>query len=202
VTVLFHLLSCAFQLGSAYDAAEYYRVLDDGRTHLGHLVEYSVSASLMMLAIGVQLGVTDVFTLLGALCNTWACMVFGLFAELFCQSRERVSLSILSTKLPAHWLAHFAGWVTLVFAMVAMYSALDMARTCVPDIAIPGFVWAIIVVETILFCAFGFVQVYAFWAKDRGWEPVRSAVVVETAYIALSLCAKTILGMLIFFSSS
>lgn len=203
VSVWFHFLSCVFQLGSAYDDAAYYRVLDEGRTHLGHFVEYSVSASLMMLAIGVQLGVTDLFTLTGALCNTWACMVFGLFAELFFQSPQRPFVTLGSAQLPAHWLAHAAGWVTLAFAMASMYSTLGMAVDCVPGVAIPGFVWAIIVIESILFCAFGAVQVVAFVAKAR--YPAQQlvwAARVEAAYIVLSVCAKTILGMLIFFSSS
>ena len=202
VSAWFHFLSFVFQMGSTASKDAYYRVLDDGRTHLGHFVEYSFSASLMMLAIGVQLGVTDLFTLMGAAVNTWACMVFGLFAELFFQSTPRASVSLWSVKLPAHWLAHGAGWVTLVFAMVAMYSTLDMAVVCVPGVAIPGFVWAIIVIESILFCSFGVVQVGAFVAKATAKDPVVWAARAEAAYIVLSICAKTILGMLIFFSSS
>jgi hypothetical protein len=45
-------------------------------------LEYSIIASLMMMALCTQSGVTDVYIFADVFSNTWACMIFGLLANL------------------------------------------------------------------------------------------------------------------------
>lgn len=205
IIIVFHILSFIFQGLNALDPGFYFNILDRGHTHLSHFIEYSFSASLMIMAIGVQLGVTDLHTLLGSFANTWACMIFGLFAEIMHENAIPATTWVVGpvhVAIKVHWAAHSAGWVALAFALSAIYSNMNTFGTCMPTRHIPEFVWAIVVVESILFCGFGLVQIVSFAFKpERGVNRVWWACAVELAYITLSLFAKTILGMLIFFAS-
>ena len=210
--VVFHFLSFLFESVSAYDKEAYYSTLKKGQTNLNHFLEYSLSAALMIVTMSVQLEVTDLYTLLGVFCNAWACMIFGFFAEVMFQNNVEPVYVNGKTPIPMHWAAHFAGWVTLAFALVSVVSNMDTFRTCLQVKEIPWFVWGIVCGETVLFGCFGFVQMLTFWKKPRfvhdhldndadRAKRVLWAWRVEWGYVILSLIAKTVLGMLIFFGS-
>ena len=212
VIVFFHALSCVFQIVSALPKDAYMKQLNDGKAELSHFVEYSFSASLMMLAMCAQLGVTDLSILLGVFCNTWACMVFGLLAEVFSESNTievlHVSIPMMGEKkLPYHWIAHLAGWVTLIFAFVCMASNLELYERCRGSDSrdVPWFVWWIVAGESIAFMSFGFVQFFSFLYKPHftsGEPPKREHILwayrCEYCYIWLSLIAKLWLGVFIY----
>jgi hypothetical protein len=210
--LVFHLLSFLFQFGNCWYEEFYMDTLREGKTHLGHFLEYSVSASLMITTIGVQLGVNEIYTLLGVFFNGWACMVFGFLAEIFFEKGVS-KVSLLTVDVYPHTLAHIAGWVTLAAAVASVCSNLYTFQTCVKNTHIPSFVFPLVGVEIAIFSVFGLVQAIGLWKKpkfdgtsnklgDSNYtKRVNWAFATEFWYILLSLCAKSILGFTIFFGT-
>ena len=217
--IAFHLLSWLFQFVSAYDD-RYYEEMEAGKTNLGHFFEYSVSAPLMLIAICVQLGITDIYLITSIAANCSACMLFGAVAEMLSSTELlfvfRFPLPRIDFTFSAHWVAHFAGWITIVIAYVCASSNLIIFDRCIsPDATarMPESIRIVLVIEGLLFMSFGFVQVYAFIARksvdrahketDQFMEKKRNiAYRTETAYILLSFVAKTILGGFILLGNS
>ena len=210
--IIFHFLSFAFQMCNSYRHDSYYQTFKDGETHLSHFLEYSISASIMITTMSVQLGVHDIYTLVGVFLNSWACMMFGFLAEILFQNNVP-KIDILSFKFSPHWIAHIAGWVTLVFAVAAALSSLNAFLTCMDGVKLPDFVMPLIVSEMLLFLSFGVVQIVGFVYKpafdstsnkdtdtDYG-KRVRWAFRIELMYIILSVIAKSVLGFVVYFGS-
>ena len=196
--ILFHALSFLFQIIGAWDDGIYYRYLDNGDVNLAHLVEYSFSASLMMIAICAQLGTTDVFLIISVACNCWGCMIFGVVAELLFHSRSTMDIMMFK-QIGSHWIAHLAGWFLISVAMLGAGSNLATYTACIdgPQAKkVPSFVIGIVATELVLFLVFGFVQTLSFITRDGAKLEKRreSAYYTEAAFIALSISAKIILG--------
>jgi hypothetical protein len=166
----------------------------------------------MITTMSVQLGVHDIYTLVGVFLNSWACMMFGFLAEILFQNNVP-KIDILSFKFSPHWIAHIAGWVTLVFAVAAALSSLNAFLTCMDGVKLPDFVMPLIVSEMLLFLSFGVVQIVGFVYKpafdstsnkdndtDYG-KRVRWAFRIELMYIILSVIAKSVLGFVVYFGS-
>ena len=219
--IAFHVLSWLFQFISAYDDT-YYTEMEAGRTNLGHFFEYSISASIMLIAICVQLGITDIYLITAITGNCAACMLFGAIAELLSNYPIAFYLRLPFTtnayRFSAHWVAHFAGWGTITIAYLCASSNLMIFERCVSPNAttkMPEIIRFLIVVEGVLFMCFGFVQIYAFIArqyedskaeKNTEYNPKKRkqeiAYTTEFWYILLSLTAKTALGVFIMAGNS
>jgi hypothetical protein len=141
-------------------------------------IEYSVSASLMIVLIAMITGVTDIGALI-AIAGVNACMLFfGLLQE--------------HTSNPGrgqvNWMPFiygcFAGAVP--WAIIALQIAGSEDRGAGP----PGFVYGIIVSIFLCFNSFAVNMVLQYRQTGR-W---RSYVFGERAYIVLSLVAKTLLA--------
>jgi len=190
----------------------YYDTLNEGKVHRTHFVEYSFSASLMVLIICAQLGITDLTTLILTFAATWACMMFGLLAELFVETDVKLNLNLLVyvLLLPAEALAHFCGWVVLVAAIIGALSNLVNSVKCVDGLQIPDFVIPVITIEFLLFISFGFVQSLSIYdyiqlkndisiqKEQKDQQRIKIACTAEYRYILLSLVAKTTLAIGIF----
>ena len=207
---IFHFLSFAFQALNSWVEEDYMRVMKDGNSSMSHFIEYSFSASLMLISMCAQLGVTDLFIIVNVFGNSWGCMIFGFFAEMFFETAPDSGISFKfagkTVHLRNHWLAHFSGWVTLLVAMSAMLSNLGLFLTCSPEaVKIPWFVWVIIVGESILFLFFGAVQACEFCYKPTDKEKYEQRVIwalrTEYWYVSLSITAKVLLGALIYFGN-
>jgi hypothetical protein len=147
-------------------------------------IEYSVSASLMIVLIAMLSGVSDIGALV-AIAAVNACMIFfGLVQEAFNRpSRGGVN-----------WLPFiygcFAGAVP--WAIVALQLATSADRS--PTGGAPGFVYGIIVSLFLLFNSFAVNMVLQY--KRVG--PWRDYLFGEKAYIVLSLVAKSALAWQVF----
>jgi len=174
--IFFFFFSFAFQMMGAYDSGRYYAPLKQGNARRSHLLEYSVSASLMMIIMCLQVGVVDTHTLANVFSNTWACMIFGLLSDVLFEFAmdeclEWIVFGYRIFKIKYTWLAHFAGWFTLIIAAAAMMSNIGTFYECLDGIKLPDKVFAAIVIETCLFFCFGTVQFYTLWVK--GMKRVR-----------------------------
>ena len=168
----FFLLSALFQLSSAWDATTYYAPLKQGNARRSHLVEYSATASLMMVIICLQVEVVDSHTLANVFTNTWACMFFGLLSDVLSETVDdtRLKCVVLGRELFSisyAWLAHLCGWFTLFIAAAVSLSSVVTFNACLSGIHIPGEALAAMSSEAVLFFCFGSVQIYTLLYKQR-----------------------------------
>jgi hypothetical protein len=145
-------------------------------------IEYSISASLMIVLIAMICGITDIGALL-AIAGVNACMLFfGLLQEVVSKPGDA----------RVNWMPFiygcFAGAVPWAIILLAIAGAED--RGAGP----PGFVYGIIVSLFICFNSFAVNMVLQY----RQTGPWRSYLFGEGAYIVLSLVAKSLLAWQVF----
>lgn len=144
-------------------------------------VEYSLSASLMIVLIAQLTGIADIAALLA---------IFGINASmiLFGWLQERYEQPGSGGWLPFVFgcIAGIVPWVAVVIYVTSPGSAGDAEA--------PGFVYAIIVSLFVFFNAFAVNQ----WLQYRQVGPWRDYLVGEAAYVTLSLTAKSALAWQIF----
>ncbi len=145
-------------------------------------IEYSVSATLMIVLIGFYNGIVEISAVLAIIGANVAMILFGWLQELMNPPGRTTT-----TMLP-FWFGCIAGaapWAAITWNLVA-------AREDVP-----GFVFGIFVSLFIFFMSFGVNQ----WLQYRGVGPWRSYAFGERAYLVLSLVAKSALAWQIFAGS-
>lgn len=139
-------------------------------------IEYSMSASIMIVLIAMLTGIRDLAALIAIFGVNSAMILFGLLMERQ-QQPGRPDWS-------AFWFGSLAGAVPWI--AIGIY----FARAASP----PGFVYAILATELVLFFSFAVNMVLQYREVGR-W---RDYLFGESAYIVLSLVAKSLLAWLIF----
>lgn len=186
----FAVLSCVFQSYWVFNHDKYMQLLQHGGTNSVRYYEYSISASLMLVLIALQVGLWDWGVLVGICACTFACMIFGLLAEVsLCVPQEylqRVQGDWLLRR--PWWLAHACGWVVMAAPFWVILVNLHAVGP-------PTFVYGIVYVETGLFIGFGLTQLWFIRWYDG--SPRRQAV-NELAYIWQSFVSKTVLIFLVY----
>jgi len=169
-------------------------------------VEYSISGTDVLLIIAVVSGIVDYELLLAIGALSFSCMILGLIAEwslrihtvLYHQTQitkktDPHDLSSIMKRITKYsfWTAHLLGWVCIIIPWHIIFQHYNAwYNQCGSETKPPPFVIYIVWLEVLLFAAFGLVQALQWW-----WPYKRRAA--EVAYIALSLSAKTILGIFI-----
>ena len=155
-------------------------------------VEYSISASVMIICIAVEAGIS------------------GLLADLLSTLTANVAFPqndiILYTFGQWSWVVpHMAAWCTCITAYSPILDAYFQSVSHSPSANVPGFVTALIMAEMILFVCFGFVQAYSLVFRtliiqtgmnnDAALDALQERV--ERMFIILSLTAKSVLAWVI-----
>jgi hypothetical protein len=170
------LICSFFFLSFAFQALQAWACESKGWVAVFRFVEYSFSASVMILAIAVQVGLTDVYLLCCLFGLMFATNMLGLIAEVLCAREDA-------------WLPHVVGWVTCLVAYAPLLDAYVASMRC-SDLGPPGYVHVIVFLEFALFTCFGLVQLYTLCSHDdRGRA--------DMAYTVLSFTAKTLLAWLV-----
>ena len=141
-------------------------------------VEYSISATLMVLLIGAYSGITEVTALIAIAGANIAMILFGWLQERY-NPPERTETSMLP-----FWFGTIAGvipWLAIWFNVVTADE-------------VPGFVYGIVIAETILFFSFGLNQ-YVQYRRIGKWADYLYG---EKTYLVLSLVAKSLLAWQIY----
>jgi len=172
------LLLAAFDhlLMSAPGVYRWYERNLDRRINYARWIEYSVSASIMIVLIGLLVGIRDLAAVIGIFAANSAMILFGLLME-----RQQVPGR-------ADWSAFWFG------SLVGLAPWLAIAVYVTQPPEIPGFVWVIIVVQFLLFASFA-VNMALQYARRGRWRDYRYG---EVSYIVLSLLAKSLLAWLIY----
>ena len=148
----------------------------DRRVNYARWIEYSVSASIMIVLIGLFVGIRDLAAVAVMFAANTAMILFGLLME----RQQRPGHSDWS----AFWFGSLIGITP--WALIAAYLAQPPT--------VPGFVYVITVLQFVLF--FSFAATMALQYARVGWW--RDYLHGEVTYIALSLTAKSLLAWLIF----
>ena len=141
-------------------------------------VEYSFSATLMIVLIASYSGITEVTAIIGIAGANVAMILFGWLQERM-NPPGRSSTSML-----AFWFGCIAGVAPWIAIAVNIFGA---------D-TVPGFVYGIFVAQLLFFSSFGLNQ----WLQYRGIGPWSDYAFGEKAYLVLSLGAKSVLAWQIF----
>ena len=139
-------------------------------------IEYSVSASIMLVLIGLFVGIRDLAAVVALFATNTAMILFGLLME----RRQRPG----RTDWSAFWFGSLVGVVP--WALIAVY----VSR---PD-NVPAFVYAITITQFVLFFSFALNMALQYEQVGR-W---RDYWYGEVVYISLSFTAKSLLAWLIF----
>ncbi|MEM8620131.1 MAG: heliorhodopsin HeR [Actinomycetota bacterium] len=151
--------------------------LQNGINHF-RWIEYSVSATVMVVLIGMYSGITEITAIIGIAGANVAMILFGLLQERM-NPPDRTS-----TVMMPFWFGTIAGvapWIAIWF------------NTLTAD-EVPGFVYGIVIVETVLFFSFGLNQ----WLQYRRVGAWKSYLFGEKSYLVLSLVAKSLLAWQIY----
>jgi Heliorhodopsin len=143
-------------------------------------IEYSFSASLMVVLIATFAGVTDLRALVAVAGVNAAMILFGLLMERVNSGRERLDW------LP-FWLGCIAGavpWIVIGISLVGSEV----------NGSVPGFVWGIFVSLFLFFNSFA----VNMWLQYRGVGGWRDYLFGEWVYLLLSLTAKSALAWQIY----
>lgn len=143
-------------------------------------IEYSLSASLMIVLIAMLTGIGDIAALIALFGVNASMIFFGLVQEHYAEPG--------SGRLLPFWLGCIAGavpWIAIGVYFTTPGSAADP----------PGFVYGI------FFSLFAFFNVFAvnMWLQYRRVGPWRDYLFGESVYILLSLTAKSALAWQVFF---
>ncbi len=146
-------------------------------------IEYSVSASIMIVLIAMLTGITNLFALLGLFAVNGAMILFGLLMERHNEERSKGEVDWLP-----FWFGSMAGavpWIAIAWALAGAASGAG---------EVPGFVYGIFVSLFIFFNSFA----VNMWLQYREVGKWRDYLYGEKAYLVLSLGAKTALAWQVF----
>ncbi len=147
-------------------------------------IEYSFSASVMIVAIATLFGMYDIAALLLIFALNAAMILFGWMMELHNQSTERVN-----------WTAFIFGCIVGIVPWIAI--GIYFVGSVTSGENVPDFVYAIYVSLFLFFNVFAVNQVLQY-ARVGRW---RDYVFGEKVYIVLSLVAKSLLAWQVFFGT-
>lgn len=141
-------------------------------------VEYSISATLMVVLIGTYSGITDITGIVAIIGANVAMILFGWLQE-SSNPPDRTT-----TTMKPFWFGTLAGitpWIAIIVNVIG-------ADT------VPGFVLVIVVAELIFFFSFGLNQ----WLQYRRVGRWADYLFGEKTYLVLSLAAKSFLAWQIY----
>jgi hypothetical protein len=141
-------------------------------------IEYSVSATLMLILISFYSGITNINSVLPLIGANVAMIFFGWLQELM-NPPERTT----TTMLP-FWFGTIAG----------LFPWISIAVNIIGSKTVPGFVYGIVIAEAIFFFSFGLNQ----WLQYRRIGKWTDYLFGEKTYLVLSLVAKSFLAWQIY----
>jgi hypothetical protein len=186
MVALFLLLSgIALLLMAAPGINNWYRKNLLKGANYGRWIEYSITASIMIVVIAMLSGIYDLSTLILLFFMNAMMILFGWMMELHNQTTEK-------TNWTAFYFGCIAGAVPWVIIWIYFISA-----AADPTSKMPGFVYGIMFSLFIFFNIFAVNMVLQY--KKVG--PWKDYLFGEKVYIVLSLAAKSLLAWQVFFGT-
>lgn len=178
---IFFFLSASFHLIIAtFYNKDYNLDLSKGMNKL-RWIEYSISASIMMVAVSLLVGVYDLMSLVMIFILTAVMNLMGLVMEVHNQTTEK-------TNWLSFWIGCLAGIIPWVVIAFYMWLGADNGSKA------PDFVYYIFISIFVFFNTFA-INMYLQYKKIGAWK---SYLYGELVYIFLSLFAKSLLAWQVF----
>lgn len=171
--------------------AMYFNNIADCRAPL-RWVEYFFSAPIMAGVIAYLVGVTDLSILFLVASLVASTMLFGAVTEMVV--RPSASGDTWNLALRPRLIPHLLGYIPLTCAwivIIAQFAYTASLTTGDDDAQMPGFVYAVVSSQVVLFWSFGFVQLFVLLGSPSNY------IYGEVSYLILSLLAKAALGALV-----
>lgn len=179
LVLAFHFLSFIFQFAVAFSPFYVKNVLEKG-TNGWRFVEYSISASIMLVCIAIVSGILEYTTILSVATLTFITQILGLVSEqLFQDGNVRLGKDDVYEKDDMEkqmifmrymgWIAHFGGWVTMIVAyygIVIQHFTESVEHS--NDVPVPEFVTVAVWIVFVFFNLFGVTAFLQLWLKDPG----------------------------------
>jgi hypothetical protein len=146
-------------------------------------IEYSVSASLMIVLIALLTGIDDLYALIALFGVNASMILFGLVMEMVNRDREHVD-----------WWPFVFGCIAGVVPWIVITISLVTTQVESTGDGVPTFVFAIFVSLFLLFNCFALNQ----WLQYRGRGRFADYLFGEKVYLVLSLVAKSALAWQIY----
>jgi hypothetical protein len=208
----FHILSALFQGYTGFSRDYVTNIKQRGVNPL-RFVEYSLSATIMLVCIALVSGIDEFYAMLAVASLTFVTMMLGLIAELLFDDQL---VDRLTTRRIG-WIAHLTGWVTMLSAYVGVILKQYFVSVRESDVGPPDWVTVAIFVVFGLYNIFGVTQFVQLWYKyplHLFFKPecvpdpkdpkdpkkvcgMELNVLIEMVYVANSLVTKTLLGWMI-----
>ena len=166
----------------------------DDKTNPLRFIEYSISASIMLVLIALVNGIFDQSIIILIAVSCTACQLCGLVAEqlLNLHKKYKEQDEELSNNLKVlAWISHLIGWLLIITAYAIIFRYYDVSNRN-SDGQAPEFVTVIVISIFILFSSFGVVQLLQMTIPELEYDTA------ELVYVCLSLTAKTVLGWIIY----
>jgi hypothetical protein len=220
----FFSLSAVFQAGQGCFKESYKLRVETNSANFVRYIEYSLSTSLMMVAIATAIKIWDIYTHILVFMCTMLCMMLGLVADYLRMAERTIREQgapddqwVLVYRLK--WVVLYLGWVAIfspyifVFA-VSYFRAVLQSSKCSQNSEGPSWVVTYITLtQFFLFAIFGFLQWWQFTSYPEGNSPrdankfdeedpyykelKRIGIATEHRFITLSMVAKSMLGWFI-----
>ena len=178
--VIFFSLSAVFQGGQGCFKESYKKRVESNGVNLVRYIEYSLSASVMMVAIAAGIMIYDVYTHILVFTCTMLCMLLGLVADYIGTVERFICEEFPGDKWQKwiellhrlKWAVHLLGWVAILspyilvfgvayFRLLLKSSQCSQSQNASSD-GPPEFVTYILLSQFLLFASFGVVQALQF----------------------------------------
>jgi hypothetical protein len=186
--------------------------------------EYTISSTLMIVALYALSGIRDIYTLIFVGVLNSMCMLFGDVADtmrrvehmIYIQHTtvsedNAVNMMYASIHKFVHdykiwgykYVLHFFGWIHVIFywtvLLIHMSISKDNGWPCSKySESIPDAIWSIFIVSLLIFTSFGFVQLYSFIQIGRKpHEFYKISTYTLFWYTLLSLTGKVAMGSIL-----
>lgn len=185
---LFFFLSFAFQWLNGYILNK-----DPSFPRIINYMEYSVSASLMIIALAVNMGIAELYTITSLAGLFFGMNILGACTEIILhlnsetgQTKNHIALYV--------FIPQCAAWLLFLFAIIPILTQFTIIREC-SNTGVPAHVYLAIVLQTLFFCLFGIAQTWS--TTYRLQKPANSEYaiqMIDNTNIILSFVAKTCLA--------
>jgi hypothetical protein len=142
---------------------------------LWHYVEYSITGSLCLVVLAINVGIREVFVITGLFGLFFGMNMMGACAELFVYAAEKFktnesrysSVEFLGLNPTNLWLtAHWTGWILFCFGVGPVLDQYHRFRQC-SERKTPDYMVALVVLEMLAFISFGAVQYWGLLARTK-----------------------------------
>jgi hypothetical protein len=191
IAVFLFLAAADHLLMTAPRVRQWYESNLRGGINYARWIEYSVSASIMILLIALLNGINNLYAMMAIFGVNAAMILFGLVMEQANRGRDTVT-----------WWPFIFGcivgavpWIAITFALITSSTDSTMVNgVAVNPEGVPTFVYVIVISLFLLFNCFALNQ----WRQYRGKGKFADYLYGEKVYVVLSLVAKSALAWQIF----